>query len=110
MKQVVNDLEVIDVAVRLIEVAVAVVVAHVVQAERMADLVQDREAIGEFEAVFDRKVDGAVVSEQTEDAETILIASSTMAATLRGGRLESRRERGMFVLQAWVLPRFGVKT
>ena len=41
------------------------------------------EAIDEFEAVFGRRVDGPIVTEQTEDAETILIASSTMAATLR---------------------------
>lgn len=51
------------------------------------------EAIGEFAAIFDRKVDGAVVAEQTEDAETILIASSTMAATLRGV-VRARRMRG----------------
>lgn len=41
------------------------------------------EAMGEFEVIFGRKVDGPVVCEQTEDADTILIASSTMAATLR---------------------------
>jgi pyruvate/2-oxoacid:ferredoxin oxidoreductase alpha subunit len=41
------------------------------------------EALEEFEAVFGRKVDGAIVAEETADAETIVIASSTMAATVR---------------------------
>ncbi len=51
------------------------------------------EAIEEFHSVFGRKVDGAIVEEQTEDAETILIASSTMAATLRRV-VRARRLRG----------------
>lgn len=51
------------------------------------------EAIEEFHSVFGRKVDGAIVEEQTEDAETIFIASSTMAATLRRV-VRARRLRG----------------
>ena len=51
------------------------------------------EAIEEFEAVFGRRVDGAIATEQTDDAETILIASSTMAATLRHV-VRERRLRG----------------
>lgn len=41
------------------------------------------EALDEFEAVFGRRPAGAIVAENTSDAETIVIASSTMAATLR---------------------------
>ena len=51
------------------------------------------EAIDEFEAVFGRRVDGPIVAEHTEDAETIVIASSTMAATLRRV-VQARRLRG----------------
>jgi pyruvate/2-oxoacid:ferredoxin oxidoreductase alpha subunit len=51
------------------------------------------EAIDELESLFGRRVDGAIVTEQTGDAETILIASSTMAATLRGV-VRARRLRG----------------
>ena len=41
------------------------------------------EAIDEFERVFGRRPQGLLSTEQCEDAETILIASSTIAATLR---------------------------
>jgi pyruvate/2-oxoacid:ferredoxin oxidoreductase alpha subunit len=51
------------------------------------------EAIDEFESMFGRRVDGAIATEYTEDAETILIASSTMAATLRRV-VRARRLRG----------------
>ena len=51
------------------------------------------EAIDEFERVFDRRPDGAIVEENTEDAETIVIASSTIAATLRRV-VRARRLRG----------------
>jgi pyruvate/2-oxoacid:ferredoxin oxidoreductase alpha subunit len=51
------------------------------------------EAIEEFEALFGRRVAGAVETEQTGDAETIVIASSTMAATLRRV-IRARRARG----------------
>ena len=51
------------------------------------------EAIDEFEAVFGRRVDGPIVAEHTEDAETIVIATSTMAATLRRV-VQARRLRG----------------
>lgn len=50
------------------------------------------EAIDEFERVFDRRPDGAIVAENTE-AETIVIASSTIAATLRRV-VRARRLRG----------------
>ena len=51
------------------------------------------EAIDEFSRVFGRRPDGAITAEHTEDAETIVIASSTMASTLRGV-VQARRERG----------------
>ena len=51
------------------------------------------EAAEEFEAIFGRTVDKPVVAEQTADAETILIASSTMAATVRSV-VRDRRARG----------------
>ncbi len=54
------------------------------------------EAIDEFQTIFGRRVDGAIVAEETEDAEMILIASSTMAATLRRV-IRARRLRGQRV-------------
>lgn len=54
------------------------------------------EAINEFATLFGRRPDGAISCEQTEDAEIILIASSTMARTLRGV-IRNRRERGQRV-------------
>ena len=51
------------------------------------------EALDEFEVVFGRRPDGALVAEKTDDAETIVIASSTMAATLRRV-VRARRLRG----------------
>lgn len=49
--------------------------------ERVPDVLA--RAIVEFNEVFGRRPEGALATEQTEDAETILIASSTMAATAR---------------------------
>lgn len=51
------------------------------------------EAIGEFAGVFGRRPHGAIVEEQTDDAEIILIATNTMAATLRTV-VALRRSRG----------------
>lgn len=51
------------------------------------------EAIDEFARVFGRRPDGALVAEETADAETILIASNTMAITLRNV-VRERRARG----------------
>ena len=51
------------------------------------------EAIEEFEAVFGRRPAGAIETEETEDAETIVVASSTMAATTRHV-VRTRRARG----------------
>lgn len=52
-----------------------------------------KEAIDEFERIFGRRPDGAVTSEETSDAETVLIASNTMAVTLRNV-IRGRRLRG----------------
>jgi pyruvate/2-oxoacid:ferredoxin oxidoreductase alpha subunit len=51
------------------------------------------EAIDEFERVFGRRPAGAIVAEHTSDAETVLIATNTMAATLRGV-VRERRSHG----------------
>lgn len=51
------------------------------------------EALDEFEAVFHRRPAGALVAEGCDDAETIVIASSTMATTLRRV-VRARRLRG----------------
>jgi pyruvate/2-oxoacid:ferredoxin oxidoreductase alpha subunit len=51
------------------------------------------EAIDEFARIFGRTPDGALVEEQTSDAETVLIATNTMAATLRDV-VRERRARG----------------
>lgn len=51
------------------------------------------EALDEFEAVFGRRPDGAIATESVSDAETIVIASSTMASTLRRV-VRARRARG----------------
>lgn len=51
------------------------------------------EAIDEFEAVFGRRPAGALVADGCADAETIVIASSTMATTLRR-TVRARRLRG----------------
>ncbi|HSP35239.1 MAG TPA: pyruvate ferredoxin oxidoreductase [Thermoanaerobaculia bacterium] len=55
--------------------------------EAMAD------AVEEFAHLFGRRPDGAIVAEQTSDAETVLIATNTMAATLRNV-VRERRARG----------------
>ncbi|MEW6250899.1 MAG: pyruvate ferredoxin oxidoreductase [Planctomycetota bacterium] len=51
------------------------------------------EALDEFEKVFGRRPDGIMSHEYCEDAETILVASNTMARTLRRV-VNCRRERG----------------
>lgn len=51
------------------------------------------EAIDEFENVFGRRPHGALSAEHTEDAETVLIATNTMARTLRTA-VKQRREKG----------------
>lgn len=51
------------------------------------------EALDEFEAVFGRRPAGAFAVEQTEDAETVLIACNTMARTLKDV-VRARRQRG----------------
>lgn len=51
------------------------------------------EATDEFARVFGRRPDGAIVAEQTAGAETILIATNTMAATVRNV-VRERRARG----------------
>ncbi|MBI3835260.1 MAG: pyruvate ferredoxin oxidoreductase [Planctomycetes bacterium] len=50
-----------------------------------------REAADSFESVFGRRPDEAVVPFDTEGAETVLIASGTMAQTLRGVIRERRK-------------------
>ncbi len=53
------------------------------------------EAVNEFESVFGRRPDAELSAEYTDDAETILIASNSMARTLRrvvkAARAEGRR-------------------
>lgn len=51
------------------------------------------EAIREFEAIFGRRPHGAIETEGTEDADLILISSSTMSSTLRNV-VRERRARG----------------
>jgi pyruvate/2-oxoacid:ferredoxin oxidoreductase alpha subunit len=51
------------------------------------------EAIEEFERVFGRRPAGAVVAEETADAEMVLIATNTMATTT-GNVVRARRARG----------------
>lgn len=51
------------------------------------------EAIDEFEKVFGRRPGGAIETEGTEDADTIFIAVTTMASTLRHV-VKERRARG----------------
>jgi len=51
------------------------------------------EAIDEFEKVFGRRPHGAVTAEHTDDATMILVATNTMASTLRNV-VNERRARG----------------
>jgi pyruvate/2-oxoacid:ferredoxin oxidoreductase alpha subunit len=51
------------------------------------------EAIDEFERVFGRRPHGLFSAEQTEDADTIIVACNTMARTLRRV-VKQRREQG----------------
>lgn len=59
--------------------------------ERVPEVLE--EAIDEFEQIFGRRPDGLLSAEHTEDADTVLVASNTMARTLRGV-VKARRERG----------------
>lgn len=59
--------------------------------ERVPEVLE--EAIDEFEQVFGRRPHGAVTAERTEDAETMLFASNTIASTLRNV-VEERRTHG----------------
>ncbi len=51
------------------------------------------DALEEFARVFGRRPDGAIVAEQTADAEMVLVASNTMAVTARNV-VRERRARG----------------
>ncbi len=51
------------------------------------------EAIDEFEKVFGRRPHGVLSAEQTEDADTVVIACNTMARTARAV-VKARRARG----------------
>lgn len=51
------------------------------------------EAIDEFEQVFGRRPHGALAAEHTEDAEMVLVATNTMASTLREV-VKARRAKG----------------
>jgi pyruvate/2-oxoacid:ferredoxin oxidoreductase alpha subunit len=51
------------------------------------------EAIDEFEKVFGRRPHGAVTAEQTRDATMVLVATNTMASTVREV-VKARRARG----------------
>ncbi|MDX1584578.1 MAG: pyruvate ferredoxin oxidoreductase, partial [Thermoanaerobaculia bacterium] len=51
------------------------------------------EAIDEFEAVFGRRPHGAIATEGVEDADVVLVGSSTMSSTLRNV-VRQRRKNG----------------
>ncbi len=51
------------------------------------------EAVNEFEKIFGRRPHGVLAADRTEDAEIVLIASNTMARTVRHV-VEKRREKG----------------
>lgn len=51
------------------------------------------EALDEFEAIFGRRPHGAVTAEKTDDAEMVLVASNTIASTLRNV-VDARRVKG----------------
>jgi pyruvate/2-oxoacid:ferredoxin oxidoreductase alpha subunit len=51
------------------------------------------EALEEFRSVFGRIPDGALTGYRLEDAETVLIASNSIASTVRGV-VDARRDRG----------------
>ncbi|HEX9160419.1 MAG TPA: pyruvate ferredoxin oxidoreductase, partial [Thermoanaerobaculia bacterium] len=59
--------------------------------ERVPEVMDD--ALVTFRRLFGRVPDGPVVKEQTADADTILIATNTMAATVRNV-VRERRARG----------------
>ena len=68
---------------------------HRMQIQAAMDRVPEvlAEAIDEFEQVFGRRPHGLLSAEHTEDAEIVLIASNTMARTLRRV-VRRRREQG----------------
>lgn len=51
------------------------------------------EAIDEFESIFGRKPHGGITAEHTEDADTVLVATNTIASALRDV-VKARRARG----------------
>ena len=59
--------------------------------QRVPEVLTD--AIDQFANVFGRRPDGPITSEETSDAETVLIATNTMAVTLRTV-VRERRARG----------------
>lgn len=68
---------------------------HRIELQQAMDRVPEvlAEAIDEFEKIFGRRPHGMLSAEQTEDAETVLIASNTMARTARNA-IQERRNRG----------------
>ncbi len=68
---------------------------HRIEIQRAMERVPEvlAEAISEFEEIFGRRPHGLLSAEHTEDADVILVASNSMARTLRGV-VESRREAG----------------
>ena len=68
---------------------------HRIEIQRAMERVPEvlDEAIDEFEKIFGRRPHGALSAEHTEDAETIIIASNTMARTMRNVITE-RRAKG----------------
>ncbi len=59
--------------------------------ERAPEVLAD--AVDEFEQVFDRRPHGVFAAEHTDDADAIIIASNTMARTLRRV-VRARRDKG----------------
>jgi pyruvate/2-oxoacid:ferredoxin oxidoreductase alpha subunit len=68
---------------------------HRIEIQRAMERVPDvlEEAIGEFQAIFGRRPAGTLEADQTDDAETVIVACNTMARTLKNVIAE-RRERG----------------
>lgn len=68
---------------------------HRIEIQRAMESVPEvlAEAIDGFERIFGRRPAGAFASEQTEDAETVIIACNTMARTVKNV-VKARRERG----------------
>ncbi len=68
---------------------------HRIEIQQAMDRVPEvlTEAIAEFQEVFGRKPAGTLVAEQTEDADTVIVACNTMARTLKNVIAE-RRAKG----------------